>query len=180
MSQHDTVEEQPARSVSSDVVRRRLRERDLALPTPWQLPPGVRIPASFVRVVGTRAFVSGHVPIAPDGSIADLAGRVGDGIDLPTAQQAAVRALLGLIASVERDVGDLERVRAWCRLFGMVNAGSGFFDFPAVLNPASQLLVDVFGEAIGAHARVAVGLAGLPWNAPVEIEAELELHAAGG
>ena len=49
-----------------------------------------------------------------------------------------------------------------------------------MLNAASQLLVDVFGEAIGAHARVAVGLAGLPRNAPVEIEAELELHAGGG
>jgi enamine deaminase RidA (YjgF/YER057c/UK114 family) len=179
MSQHDAIEP-AAESVSSETVRRRLREHDLALPTPWQLPAGVKIPASFVRVVGTRAFVSGHVPIAPDGSIADRAGRVGEGIDLPTAQQAAVEALLGVIASVERAVGDLERVRAWCRLWGMVNAANGFVDFPAVFNPASQLLVDLFGEAIGTHARVAVGLTGLPWNAPVEIEAELELHPATG
>lgn len=163
-------------SVSSAAVRQRLRERGLALPTPWQLPAGVRIPATFVRVVDTHAYVSAHVPIASDGSIAPIAGRVGETVDLPTAQRAAVDALLGLIASVEREVGDLGRVRAWCRMYGMVNAASGFADYPAVFNPASQLLVDVFGEAIGAHSRVAVGLAGLPWNAPLEIEAELELH----
>ena len=93
------------------------------------------------------------------------------------AQDLAVRALLGVLASVQQAVGDMARVTAWGRVCGMVNAAPGFYDFPAVFNPASRLLRDVFGDA-GHHARVAVGVAGLPWNVPVEIEAELEVSAA--
>ncbi|MER6026448.1 RidA family protein [Streptomyces sp. NPDC001851] len=167
------------RSVSSDLIRQRLATHGFGLPTPWQVPSpaGARIPASLVRRVGNRVHVSGHIPTSHDGVVTGPYGTVGDEIDLPSAQTAAVRTLLSLLASVEKAVGDLADVKAWCSLHCMVNSAPGFTDFPAVFNPASRLLVDVFGDEIGAHARVAVGVAGLPWNVPVEIEAELETHS---
>ena len=136
----------------------------------------MRIPATLVRVVGTRVSVSAHVPLGPDGTIAAPAGRVDAEVDLAAAQTAAVRALLAILSSLELALGDLGRIRAWCRLFCMANTSPGFDQFPAVFNPASQLLVDLFGEEVGLHARAAIGVAGLPWNVPVEIEADLEIE----
>jgi enamine deaminase RidA (YjgF/YER057c/UK114 family) len=76
---------------------------------------------------------------------------------------------------LQRALGDLDRVAAWLRIFGMVNSASGFTRQPAVINGASDLILDVFGPDIGAHARSAVGLAELPFGIPVEIEAEIEI-----
>jgi enamine deaminase RidA (YjgF/YER057c/UK114 family) len=160
---------------SSEAVRQRLHEKGLELPTVWQIPRGAKIPATLVRVVGTHVYVSGHVPTDSSGNMSGPTGRVGEQVDMDAAQEAAVRALLSLLASFETFVGDFGQIEAWCRLNCMVNAGDGFHEFPAVFNPASQLLVDLFGEEIGLHARVAVGLRALPWEAPVEIEAEVEL-----
>jgi enamine deaminase RidA (YjgF/YER057c/UK114 family) len=157
-------------------IRRRLQERGLALPRPWELPPGVQIPATLVRIVGTHVFVSGHVPTDDDGRIAQPRGRVDTQVDLETAQRSAVRVVLSVLASLEEAVGDLGRIRQWCRLYCMVSAAEGFDRFPAVFNPASQLLRDLFGDEVGLHARVAIGVAGLPWSVPVEMDAELELR----
>lgn len=154
-------------------VRRRLEAKGLALPRPWQLPE--EIPAALVKVVDTHAWVSAHVPLTGAGHVAEPLGRVGAEVDMAAAQQAAVRSLLGLVAGVEQALGDLGRIRAWVRLFCMANAAPGFDAFPAVFNPASQLLIDLFGDDVGRHARAAIGVAGLPWNVPVEIQAELEL-----
>ncbi len=166
-----------AGAANTATVRARLAERGLSLPLPWRLPPDAPIPASLVRVAGGQIFVSGHIPLDDNGTAAGPAGRVGAEVDLPTAQQAAVRALLGILASLDDALGDLGEIAAWCRLTGMVHATGQFADFPAVFNPASQLLLDVFGAEAGAHSRVAVGVAGLPWNMPVEIEAQLLLGA---
>lgn len=157
-------------------IRRRLAEAGHELPVPWQLPVRVDIPSSLVRVVDDQVFVSGHVPIDADGEAAELAGRVGAEVSVAQAQEAAVMTVLGILASLEREIGDLGRIRAWCRLTGMVNGATDFTDFPQVLNPASQVLLTAFGRDLGTHARVAVGVAGLPWNKPVEIEAQLVLH----
>lgn len=169
-------------SVTSTLVRERLADRGLALPTAWQVPsgPGVSIPASLVRRVGTRLYVSGHIPTDDEGTVTGPFGTVGAQVDLAGAQQAAVRTLLSLLASVEKETSDLGVVKAWCSLHCMVNSAPDFTKFPAVFNPASQLLVDLFGKETGGHARVAVGVAGLPWDLPVEIEAEVELHDTTG
>lgn len=152
----------------------------LELPPPWQVPgvPGKSIPASLVRQVGSRLFLSGHIPTGPDGQVTGPYGKVGAEVSLSQAQQAAVRTLLSLLASARQAVGTLDRVAAWCRLNCMVNSAPEFTDFPTVFNPASRLLIDLFGPETGGHARVAVGVAGLPWNLPVEIEAELVLADA--
>jgi enamine deaminase RidA (YjgF/YER057c/UK114 family) len=164
------------RGGANEEIRRRLEARGLALPAPWRLPPDARIPAALVRVTGTRVWVSGHVPLDADGTIARPLGRVDAEVDLAAAQSAGVGVLLAILASLEQALGDLGRVRAWCRLFCMVNASPGFDAFPAVFNPASQVLLDLFGEEVGQHSRVAIGVAGLPWNVPVEIQADLELE----
>jgi enamine deaminase RidA (YjgF/YER057c/UK114 family) len=158
--------------VSTAEVGERLKARALALPRPWRVPAGVTS-ARLVRVAGDRVLASGHVPLGDDGEPVGPAGVVGADLDLAAAQQAALRAALGLLAGIDVALGDLSRIRGWCLLRGMVRAAPGFTDFPAVFNPVSQLLVGLFGEEIGARSRVAVGVAGLPWNMPAEIEAQL-------
>jgi len=76
-------------------------------------------------------------------------------------------------------VGDLDRVAAWSRVFGMVNSAPGFNKQPSVINGFSDLILEVFGPEVGAHSRSAVGMAELPFNIPVEIEGEVELIAGG-
>lgn len=158
--------------VSTAEICARLKARALVLPRPWRVPAKVTS-ARLIRVVGDHVFVSGHVPLSDDGEPVGPAGVVGTSLDLATVQRSALRAALGMLADIDAALGDLSRIRGWCLLRGMVRAAPGFSDFPAVFNPVSQLLVDLFGEEIGAHSRVAVGVAGLPWNMPVEIEAQL-------
>jgi enamine deaminase RidA (YjgF/YER057c/UK114 family) len=157
-------------------INRRLAELGITLPKPWTLPPGLTIPASFVRVRGKRVFVSGHVPIDADGSPAGPFGRVGAEVTPEQGQQAARMALLGILASLKRKLGDLDRIAAWLRVYGMVWPAAGFNGFPLLMNGASSLIQEVFGPEIGDHARVAIGVGALPFNVPVEIEAELELR----
>jgi enamine deaminase RidA (YjgF/YER057c/UK114 family) len=156
-------------------IDRRLAELDITLPTPWQLPPGLTVPASLVRVRGKRVLVSGHVPINADGSVAGPFGRVGGELSLEQGQQAARLALIGILASLKEKLGDLDQIAAWLRVYGMVAPAPGFTAFPQVVNGASSLIQQVFGPEIGDHARVAIGVGALPFNAPIEIEAELEL-----
>jgi enamine deaminase RidA (YjgF/YER057c/UK114 family) len=152
----------------------KLQELGLILP-PAAAPPGLRLPFAFVRVRGNRAFVSGHGPQLPDGSVALPFGKVGAEVSLEAAQQAARLTTLSMLASLKRELGALDRVAAWLRVFGMVNAAPGFTQLPQVINACSDLILELYGPERGAHARSAVGLAELPFGIPVEIEAEVEL-----
>jgi enamine deaminase RidA (YjgF/YER057c/UK114 family) len=156
-------------------IDRRLTELGITLPQPWTLPPGLTVPASLVRVRGKRVLVSGHVPINADGSVAGPFGRVGAEVSPEQGFQAARVALIGILASLKDKLGDLDRIAAWLRVYGMVAPAPGFTAFPAMMNGASSVIRDVFGPDIGDHARVAIGVGALPFNVPVEIEAELEL-----
>jgi len=144
-------------------------------PKPWTIGPGVQVYAEFVRVVGRRVTISGHLPLDDDGGVAGPYGRVGAEVSLEQAQACAERVALGILASLKLELGSLDRVGAWVRLFGMVNAAPDFHDYPSVVNAASRIIYDVFGDDVGRHSRVAIGVGGLPLNVPVEIEAELEL-----
>jgi len=158
-------------------IERRLADLGLVLPAPLKLPPGAVLPFPWVRVVGTRAFVSGHGPTNADGSLAEPRGKVGRDVTLEQAYAAARLTGLAILASLQRELGDLDRIAAWARVFGMVNSAPGFNRQPAVINGFTDLIVDVFGVERGAHARSAVGMAELPFDIPVEIEAEVELVA---
>ena len=153
-------------------VEARLQELGLVLPPPIQVPRGIRLPFTPVRVVGDRAYVSGHGPQEPDGSIAGPFGKVGAEVTIEEGYRAARLACLSMLGSLARQLGDLDRITAWARVFGMVSSAPGFASQPAVINGFSDLVLELFEEA-GAHARSAVGMAELPFNMPVEVEAEL-------
>jgi enamine deaminase RidA (YjgF/YER057c/UK114 family) len=154
----------------------RLRALGLSLPPPIQLPPGVVFPFQFVRIIGRRALISGHGPQNPDGSIAQPLGKVGRELSVEQGYAAARLTALSILGSLERALGDLDRIAAWVRVFGMVNSAPGFNRQPSVINGFSDLILELFGPETGAHCRSAVGLAELPFDIPVEIEGEVELR----
>jgi enamine deaminase RidA (YjgF/YER057c/UK114 family) len=156
-------------------IENRLHELGLTLPEPMKLPAGVTLPFPWVRVHGDRAFVSGHGPLLADGSLAGPFGKVGDRVTEEQAFVSARLTALAILGSLQRELGDLDRVTAWLRVFGMVNTTPGFNRTPAVLNGFSELILDLWGEEAGRHARSAVGQAALPFNIPVEIEAEVAI-----
>ena len=153
----------------------RLHDLGYVLTPQLSPPPGIVLPFQFVRVVGDRAWASGHGPQAPDGSIAQPLGKVGDTVSEQQAYEAARLTALSMLGSLQRALGDLDRITAWTRVFGMVNAIPGFSRQPNVINGFSDLILDVFGPEVGAHSRSAVGMADLPFQIPVEVEAELEI-----
>lgn len=159
------------------VTERRLADLGLALPAPLSLPPGIVLPFPWVRVVGTRAIFSGHGPSDASGALAKPLGKVGRDVTVEQGYAAARLTGLAILGSLARELGDLDRIAAWTRVFGMVNSAPGFDRQPAVINGFTDLIVDVFGNAIGAHARSAVGMAELPFRIPVEIEGEVELRS---
>jgi enamine deaminase RidA (YjgF/YER057c/UK114 family) len=158
-------------------VEARLEELGLVLPEPLQTPPGLALPFSFVRVRGDRAYVSGHGALNPDGSLAGPFGKVGAEVSVDQGYQAARLTALAVLASLKRALGDLDRVSAWLRVFGMVNSAPGFDRQPNVINGFSELILELYGPETGGHARSAVGMAGLPLGMPVEVETEVEVRS---
>lgn len=159
-------------------IAQRLHHLGIELPQPLQLPPGAVLPFPWVRVVGNRVLISGHGPTNADGSIAQPLGKVGREVTLEAARQAARLTGLAILGSLQRELGTLDRIAHWVRVFGMVNSAPGFNNQPAVINGFTDLIVEVFGPDVGAHARSAVGLAELPFGIPVEIEGEVVLRSA--
>jgi enamine deaminase RidA (YjgF/YER057c/UK114 family) len=160
-------------------VEDRLRELGLVLPPPVRVPPGARLPFAPVRLVGDRALISGHGPQDPDGSIAGPFGKLGIDVTVEQGYQAARMTAVSMLGSLARELGDLDRITGWVRVFGMVNSAPGFSSQPAVINGFSDLILELFGDA-GAHARSAVGMAELPFNLAVEVEAEVQVAPREG
>lgn len=154
-------------------IEQRLSARGLILPPPITPPPGVALPFQFVRLVGNRAIFSGHGPQNPDGSLAAPLGKLGRELSVEQGYDAARLTALSILGSLQRALGDLDRITAWVRVFGMVNAAPGFNRQPSVINGFSDLILELFGPEIGAHSRSAVGMAELPFDIPVEIEGEV-------
>jgi len=156
-------------------IEAKLEALGLVLPGPLKAPPGMRLPFAYVRVRGNRAYISGHGPQNPDGSLAEPLGKVGSDLMLEEGYQAARIVAVTILGSLKRTLGDLDRVTAWLRVFGMVNAAPGFTQMPSVINGFSDLILELYGPEVGQHARSAVGMAELPVGIPVEIEAEVEI-----
>jgi enamine deaminase RidA (YjgF/YER057c/UK114 family) len=156
-------------------IEQRLQEKGLVLPEPVKPPAGVILPFRFVRVTGKRAFVSGHGPQLPDGVIAGPLGKLGRNLTVDQGYAAARLTALSVLGSLKRELGDLDRVTAWLRIFGMINSAAGFNRQPSVMNGFSDLILELWGPEAGAHARSAVGMAELPFDIPVEVEAEVEI-----
>jgi enamine deaminase RidA (YjgF/YER057c/UK114 family) len=155
----------------------RIAERGLVLPPEPKLPPGVSIPFQWVRVMDDRCLISGHGSLGADGVPAGPFGRVPSEVTLEDAQASAHSAALASLAAVRRSIGSLDRIRAWLVVNGFVNADEGYAQTTAVLNPVSDLILDVFGPDVGAHARTAIGVRALPMNLPVVFSAEVLLSS---
>ena len=156
-------------------VEDRLHALGYVIPEPLKLPPGVALPFPWVRVVGNRALISGHGPTNADGSLAEPLGKVGSQVTQEQPFVAARLTGLAVLGSLKRELGSLERIARWTKVFGMVNSAPGFNRQPAVINGFTELILAAFGQERGAHARSAVGMAELPFNIPVEIDGRVEL-----
>ena len=155
-------------------IEAKLKELGLVLPEPLYPPPGMQFPFAWVRLRGNRAYISGHVPQNPDGSLAGPLGRVGEDVSPEQGYEAAQLVALAHLGSLERALGDLDRVTAWLRVFAMVNAAPGFHETPRVTNGYSDLILALYGPEVGMHARSSIGMQ-VPLNAPVNCEAEVEI-----
>jgi enamine deaminase RidA (YjgF/YER057c/UK114 family) len=156
-------------------IEARLESLGLQLPAPVKLPAGVVLGFPWVRIHGERAIVSGHGALNADGSIAPLLGKVGKDLTLEQGYHAARLTGLAILSSLKAELGDLDRIAAWLRAYGMVNTAEGFTNYPQVINGFTDLIFELFGPDRGRHARSAVGMAGLPFGLAVEIEAEVAI-----
>jgi len=148
-------------------IESRLKELGFDLP-PAPKPVGVYQP---VVISGKLAFLSGQV--SKDGAGKILAGKLGADLSLVQGQAAARLAVLNALSIMKHLIG-FEKISRVVKMTGFVQASPDFYEIPAVVNGASELLVEVFGDK-GTHARSAVGMTSLPMNAAVEIELILEL-----
>jgi enamine deaminase RidA (YjgF/YER057c/UK114 family) len=147
----------------------RLHELGLELPEP---PPAVGNYVGAVRV-GDILFVSGHGPFR-DGRPTFI-GKLGRDLTIEEGQQSAQLVMLNMLASIKAEIGELDRVARVVKLLCLVNSDPEFGDQPKVANGASDLLVRIFGEERGRHARSAIGMGALPFGISVEIEGIFEL-----
>ena len=146
----------------------RLQELGVSLPAP-AVPVAAYVPC--VRT-GSLVYVSGQVPVL-DGKPSHL-GHLGDNVDLEDGRAAARTCAVNVLAALKAELGELSRVRRVVKVTGFVASTPGFTDAPQVVNAASELFGEVFGDA-GRHARAAIGVAALPLGVPVEVEAIVEV-----
>lgn len=155
-------------SAAASSPEQRLAELGIELP---QMPAPI---ANYVRSVrtGNLVFLSGHGPLKPEGGY--VTGKVGKDLTVEEGYAAARLTAIALLSSLKGEIGDLGRVQRVVRVFGMVNTVPDFTDQSKVINGASDLLVEVFGER-GKHVRAAVGMVSLPIGLAVEIEMVVEI-----
>jgi enamine deaminase RidA (YjgF/YER057c/UK114 family) len=145
-------------------VEKKLADLGIVLPTP-AAPVANYVP--FVRT-GSLLFVSGQVSLGTDGKLV-AKGKLGGPVSVENGQKAARACAVNLLAQVKAALGDLDKVVRVIRLGGFINSDPSFLEGPKVMNGASDLMVEVFGDK-GRHARTTVGVAALPGDAAVEVE----------
>jgi enamine deaminase RidA (YjgF/YER057c/UK114 family) len=149
----------------------KLRALGLDLPSP-AAPLANYVP--FV-ISGSLLFVSGQLPFAADGKLDPAhVGKVGATVSIEAGKAAARLCVINVLAQAKVALGDLERIARCVRLGGFINAAQGFANLPPVMNGASDLIVEVLGD-LGRHARSTVGVAELPLDSAVEVEAIFEI-----
>ncbi|MEO0732430.1 MAG: RidA family protein [Bacteroidota bacterium] len=144
-------------------------ELGLTLP-PAPKPLGIYKP---FLIVGSTVYVSGHGTVKEDGSL--IIGRVGEDLDVEEGKAAAHQVGLAILATLKANLGSLDRIKRVVKVLGMVNATLDFERHPYVINGCSELFAQIWGEEKGVGVRSAVGMATLPDNIPVEIEAQFLL-----
>ena len=148
------------------MIEEKLKESGISLPDP-PTPAGSYVPAAKT---GNLLFISGQIPMV-DGKVI-FTGKVSDE-NMEEGQKSARTCAINLLAQIKRELGNLERVSKIVRISGFVNSVPEFSQQPKIINPASDLFFDIFGEK-GKHSRIAVGVASLPLNSMTEIDAIVE------
>ena len=148
------------------MIEEKLKQLGITLPTP-PTPAGSYVPAIKT---GNLLFISGQIPME-DGKVL-FTGKVTDD-NLETAQKSAKMCAVNLLAQMKRELGSLDKVTKIVRISGFVNSDPEFYQHPKIINAASDLFFEIFGDK-GKHSRIAVGVACLPLNAMTEIDAIVE------
>ncbi len=126
-------------------------------------------------ITGTLLIVSGQLALGADGKLATAhTGKVGAEVTVDEAKTAAKRCIINVLAQAKAALGDLDRIRRCVRLGGFINVAPGFSQIAPIMNGASDLIVEVLGDA-GRHARSTIGVAELPLDSAVEVEAMFEI-----
>ena len=152
------------------MIDERLRELSIEMPIPPN-PAGSYIP---VVITGNLAFVSGQIPMK-DGKVI-FEGKVPEKQSLNSARDAAKICIINGLAQLKVNLGSLDKITKFIRISGFVNSNPDFIEQPKVINAASELLVEIFGD-MAKHSRIAVGVASLPLNATVEIDMVVEFSS---
>lgn len=145
------------------MIEEKIASLNIFLPVPPK-PAGSYIP---VTRTGNLVFVSGQIPVK-EGKV-EFQGKVPTDVSIETAQQAAKLCIINVLAQLRAEIGNLDKVSKIVRVSGFVNSASDFYEQPKIINAASDLLFEIFGEK-GKHSRIAVGVASLPLNSTVEID----------
>ena len=155
-------------------VEAKLNKLGLVLPADVQ-PPGQERRFSMVRLRGNRVYIAGHGPRNADGTPVEQRGKLGADLTTDEGYQLARQAMLTILGSLKRKLGDLDRVTAWLMVRVMINVAPEFAENSLVSNGASDLILELYGPEVGEHARASPGMASLPNNSAVVIEAEVEI-----
>ena len=153
------------------IIDQRLAQLGIELPVP------ASPVANYVPFAGSGKLlvVSGQLAFGTDGKLSEAhKGKLGQGVDKAAGQAAARACMINVLAQVKAGIGDLDRVVRCVRLGGFINCTPDFVDLPAIMNGASDLAVEVFGDK-GRHARSTIGVASLPMGCAVEVEAMFEV-----
>jgi enamine deaminase RidA (YjgF/YER057c/UK114 family) len=150
------------------VIEEKLKSLNIVLPVPPK-PAGSYIP---VVITGNLAFVSGQIPMQ-DGKVV-FTGKVPSEKSIEDAQKAAMMCAINILTQLKANLGSLDRIAKIVRVSGFVNSTPDFAEQPKVINAASDLFFEIFGEN-GKHSRIAVGVSSLPLNSTVEIDAVVEI-----
>lgn len=153
-------------------IEQRLEKLGLRLPQPMAPPPGHQFPFALVRLSGAYAHASGHGPA--DGTDYLVQGKVGDTLTVEQGYDAARLATLSMLAAFKEALADLDRITGWVHAVGYVNCTPDFAHTFHVVNGFSDLILELWGDA-GKHARTAPGVAALPFNIPIVVEATVEI-----
>lgn len=153
----------------------RLSKLGLVLPRALEPPPGFVMKWRQVRVVGTRLVIAGHGPRHSDGTYSGPFGKIGTDLTPEQGYEAARLTALGVLGDLQREIGDLDRVASWTRVFGMVNSAPGFTGQAGVIDGFTDLMTELWGQDAAWCPRAVSGVAELAFGLPVIIEAEAEL-----
>jgi enamine deaminase RidA (YjgF/YER057c/UK114 family) len=151
-----------------DQIEFKLNSLGLKIPQPLKVPPDVKTPSVWIRIRGDKAYISGHGPQNPDGSVAGPFGKVGtnetNDVSVEQGYKSAKLAGLSILGSLKRELGRLDKVAAWLQVRVMINTAEGFTKTANVADGFSDLILTLYGREVGTHARSSIGVQALPVN----------------